>query len=77
MSKHRIACVLEHVHMQIARVAEAGVALQTHAGLFPRVSPHVDLQIVALTEALHALVTPVELPIRSESSCGSSGWSSD
>ena len=51
--------MLEHVHTQIAWVAVAGVALQTHAGLLPRVSPQVDLQGVAMAEALHALVTPV------------------
>ena len=54
---HPIACVLEHVHTQTAWVAVAGIALQTHVGLLPRVSPHVDLQVTILTEALCALVT--------------------
>ena len=51
MSKHPIANVLDHVATQIAGVAEAGVALQTHAGLLPSVNPHADLQIGALNEA--------------------------
>ena len=42
VSKQPIARVLDHVDMQIAQVAEAGVALQTHVGLLPRVRPHVD-----------------------------------
>ena len=46
------------VPTQMAKLAEAGVALQTHARLLPRVSPHVDLQVGALTEAHHGLVTP-------------------
>ena len=43
VSNHLIANVLDHVATQIAGVAEAGVALQTHARLLPGVSPHVDL----------------------------------
>ena len=35
VSNHSIARVLEHVHTHIARVAEAGVALQTHTGHLP------------------------------------------
>ena len=61
VSKHPIACVLGHVPTQIAGVAEAGVAIQTHAGLLPGVNPHVDLQVGALTKAPHALVTPIGL----------------
>ena len=58
VSKYLIACVLEHVKTQTARVAVAGVALQTHAGLLVGVSPHVELQVAFLSEALHAFVTP-------------------
>ena len=61
MSKHAIANVFDHVATQIAGVAEASVALGTHAGLLPGVNPHVDLQVAALSEALHAMVTPVGL----------------
>ena len=53
--------VLHHVATQIAGVAVAGVALQTHEGPLPGVNPHVDLQVAFLLEALHALVTPVGL----------------
>ena len=42
-AKHSIAHVIEHVHTHIARVAVAGVALQTLEGLLPGVSPHVAL----------------------------------
>ena len=58
VSNHSIARVLENVHTHIARVAEAGVALQTHTGLL-RVNLHVQLQGGALTEALRALVALV------------------
>ena len=61
MSKRPIALVPDHVATQMAGVAEAGVALQTHKGPLPRVNPHVDLQIAFLLEALHALVTPIRL----------------
>ena len=53
--------MLAYVGTQIAGVTEAGVALWTHKGLLPAVSPHVVLQGSALTEALHALVTSVGL----------------
>ena len=53
--------MLEHVQTKIAWVAVAGVAVQTHAGLLPRVSPHVDLQVAFPTEVPRALVTLVGL----------------
>ena len=53
--------MLEHVQTQTAWAAVACVALQTHAGLLPRVSPQVDLQVAFQTEALRALVTLVGL----------------
>ena len=53
--------MLHHVATQIAGVAVAGVALQTHEGPLPGVNPHVDLQVTFLLEALQALVTPVRL----------------
>ena len=53
--------MLDHVATQIAGVAEAGVALQTHAGFLPGVSPHVDLQASALCEALPTLDAHVRL----------------
>ena len=53
--------MLEYGHTQTTWVAVAGVALQTHAGLLTGVSPHVDLQRRAMTEAPGALVTAVGL----------------
>ena len=50
--------MLEHVPIQMDRVAKAGVALQTHVGLLSGVSPHVELQLEACTEEPHVLVTP-------------------
>ena len=61
VSKHPIASVLEHVPIQIASVAEAGLSLQEPSGLLPGVSIHVSLQLRVICEALHTLVTPVGL----------------
>ena len=52
---------VDHVQTQKSRVAEAVLAQGTHAGLLPGVNPHMDFQVVALSEGLRALVTPVGL----------------
>ena len=49
---------------QIARAAEYAVAMQTHGGLLPGVSPHVALQVVACTEAPHALAVREEFELK-------------
>ena len=52
MSKHAIANVFDHVATQIAGVAEASVALGTHAGLLAGVGTHVDGHLCIVGENL-------------------------